>query len=108
MAQLKFHKMWETFVSVYDIDMGSVLPILTTLPAAAGFGDSEWFFYSKAGKPGGAHYEEGEMEKAKANGLKCFSDAVYVKNYFSEVKKMLSQEPALLKRIESTDFTELE
>ena len=105
MAELKFNKMWEALVSVYDIDLGSVLPILKALPNAAGFADKEWFFYAKAGGPGGAYYEEGEMDKAKINGLKHFSDDTYVKNYFQEVKKMLDAESALLKRIESVDFT---
>ena len=105
--KLKFHKMWEaadTFV--FDIDTGSILPILKTLPKISSYGDKHFLFYYEKGI-GAAYYEEGEMRKAAQAGLKDFSDISYQKRYFSEIKDLLDRETRLYQKIEETEFLKL-
>ncbi len=106
-GNLKFHKMWEaadTFV--FDIDTGSILPILNTLPKISSYGDKHFLFYYEKGI-GAAYYEEGEMKKAAEAGLKDFSDWAYLKKYFSEIKALLERETKLYQKIEEIDFSNL-
>lgn len=107
MKELKFQKMWEaadTFV--FDIDTGSILPIIDTLSKIASFADKHWFYYYENGI-GAAYYEEGEMEKAAEAGLKDFSDIEYRKKYFADIKTLLEFETKLYQKIEETDFSKI-
>lgn len=96
--------MWEGVVNVFDIDAGSVQPILTSVPRVATFGDKHWFYYCGEDGVGGGYYEEGEMQKAKAAGLKCFLDDTYIQNYFKKIKEMLDEEHNPIKRIVLADL----
>lgn len=107
MEKLKFQKMWEaadTFV--FDIDTGSILPIVDTLSKVASFADKHWFYYYENGI-GAAYYEEGEMKKAAEAGLKDFSDIEYRKKYFADIKTLLESETKLYQKIEETDFSKI-
>lgn len=107
MEKLKFQKMWEaadTFV--FDIDTGSILPIVETLSKVASFADKHWFYYYENGI-GAAYYEEGEMKKAAEAGLKDFSDVEYRKRYFSEIKNLLKSESELYQKIEETNLSKI-
>lgn len=107
MNKLKFQKMWEaadTFV--FDIDTGSILPIIKTLPQVASFADNNWFYYYENGI-GAAYYEEGDMKKAAEAGFKDFSNLDYRKKYFSEIKELLDSETQLYQEIEDADFSQV-
>ena len=107
MEKLKFQKMWEaadTFV--FDIDTGSILPIVDALSKVASFADKHWFYYYENGI-GAAYYEEGEMKKAAEAGLKDFSDKEYRKTYFSDIKTLLESETKLYQKIEEIDFSKI-
>ena len=105
MPKLNFQKMWEaadTFV--FDIDTGSILPIIDTLPKIASFADRHWLYYYENGI-GAAYYEDGDMKMAAEAGLKDFSDHAYRERYFSEIKALLESETSLYQRIEEVDFS---
>ena len=107
MKKLKFHKMWEaadTFV--FDIDTGSILPIMHTLPKVSSYADKHFLYYYEKGI-GAAYYEEGEMKKAATAGFSDFSDQAYVKKYFSEIKVMLEKQTQLYQKIEEINFSGL-
>ena len=107
MEKLKFQKMWEaadTFV--FDIDTGSILPIVETLSKVASFADKHWFYYYENGI-GAAYYEEGEMKKAAEAGFKDFSDKEYQKKYFADIKTLLESETKLYQKIEEIDFSKI-
>src|SRR4051812_19451513 len=106
MSKLKFQKMWETGGTfVFDIDSGSIRPMLYTLPKAASFADKNWFFYCKNSQVGGAYYEESEMAKAKLAGLHDFLDDKYRQSYFNKVEKMLEGKNSPVSRIESANLS---
>jgi len=107
MEKLKFQKMWEaadTFV--FDIDTGSILPIVDALSKVASFADKHWFYYYENGI-GAAYYEENEMQKAAEAGLRDFSDIEYRKRYFSEIKNLLKSESELYQKIEETNLSKI-
>jgi len=107
MEGLKFQKMWEaadTFV--FDIDTGSILPIMQSLPQVASFGDKHFlFFYTKG--IGAAYYEEADMKRAAEAGLRDFSERAFAEKYFNEIKELLINETALYARLEGMDFCSL-
>lgn len=102
--QLEFEKMWEAANTyVFDIDTGSILPILISLKKVSGFSDSDWMFYFKDGM-GSAYYESGNMKKANLIGSKNFTNERFIKKYFSGIEKVLKQQTDLFIKIENTNF----
>ncbi len=97
---LKFEKMWESLAYVFNVDQGTVLPTLRSLPKVSSHADQHWFFYAKNRGNGGAYYEEGEMQKARAAGLVDFLNKEYVRKYFQGVELMLSEPYSPLDKIE--------
>jgi len=89
--KLKFQKMWEAAnVFVYDIDTGTILPLMETLPKVSSFADKHFLFYFD-GKVGGAYFEEGEMKKSKESGFTDFMKEKYREGYFEGIRKTMSR-----------------
>jgi phosphohistidine swiveling domain-containing protein len=106
--ELKFEKMWEAANTyVFDIDTGSILPILVSLEKVSGFSDSDWMFYFK-NEMGSAYYEMSNMNQAKLVGNKNFTDSKFLEDYFSGIDNVLEQQTDLFKKIEKTDFDKLD
>src|SRR3989344_4140032 len=88
--KLRFRKMWEAYgIGLYDMDTGSFQPMLTKLPQVASFAYTHLLFYYDHGA-GATYYEEGEMARAKASGLKDFLNTTYQARYFAGVEKAIS------------------
>ena len=105
--KLKFEKMWEAANTyVFDIDTGSILPILISLEKISGFSDKDWMFYFKD-EMGSAYYESGNMNHAGLIGSKNFTDETFLHSYFSGIDSVLIQQTNLFKEIENINFDEL-
>jgi phosphohistidine swiveling domain-containing protein/uncharacterized protein (UPF0297 family) len=104
---LKFEKMWEVAnIYVFDVDIGSIIPILTSVKKVSGFSDSDWMFYFKD-EMGSAYYEAENMNQTRIIGSKNFTDQSFQQTYFAGIENVLKQQNSLFKEIENINFSDL-
>ncbi|MEI8337698.1 MAG: hypothetical protein WCF92_00950 [bacterium] len=105
--KLKFHKMWEgSNTYAFDIDPGSVLAILHTVPKVISFADKDWLYYFQNGV-GEAYYDEEGIAKAKESGLENFLQKKFQVKYFLNIKKILIIAKKFLIELEKIDKSKI-
>ena len=105
--KLKFHKMWEgSNTYAFDIDPGSVLSILHSVPKVISFADKDWLYYFENGV-GAAYYDEDGILKARESGLENFLLKKFQVKYFSDIKKVLVIAKKFLVQLEKVNKSKI-
>lgn len=104
--KLNFEKMWETSNTlVFDIEVGSILPLLQALKKVTGHSERNWMLYYDG--LGQAYYEKNDIHKAGELGKKLFTDKNFVKKYFKEVEDITQRQVDICNKIRNTNLSKL-